>query len=661
MIFAVPFEKDDIPISVEYDYSITFTNLARIKNPFSAGIKTIKVSSFVPGDEEDIIEAVVRRTTTVSPPEGARGSEFTLEGKGYAAGTITVYHDADGEEDIDPGETLASVKTARGGFRVKLTAGGEPSEAKYTVWARDSEGEEVPVEFDIRSSMSFEPPIVSLGSRLTIIISDWEENRDEVVAVQIAGEKVFIADAIGYANCIDHPNNPARQDSERRVTLTVDVPSNIPPGEQTVAVFDHSQLDYSMGETDIDDNAENRKPCSKIEARGQPVGPLIQKFRTDDPIAITKATVEIQGQSLTLSPSEAVRGQRVTVSGFGFGRGGDITCVTINGKEVQEDFSRFEISTTGFISLTVPVPLGAREGTNEVRVEGGAETYECSESRMPDIVGTGVLTVPEPAVAVSPSESRAGTEVTVTGTGFIANTPVRVSYVDDRSPGSGDTHVGAGFADARGNVSLPFTVPLSAQIGLSYQVTVQAEVGSTIASASATHSPALSTISTSPAEVSPGDLLTVSGVNLRPFAIVRPIEIDGRNVTPFPAPTTDETGAFEAEVRVPGIPFGDQPLRVEVSGVVLTHTISIVPLPFSGPPERVFRDLVRSGALVAVWRYDNATQDWDLYGPAVPEELSELNDLTHVQTGDILWLETTVTEEFQGDLLNAGWSLISLK
>ena len=345
-----------------------------------------------------------------------------------------------------------------------------------------------------------------------------------------------------------------------------------------------------------------------------------------------------------------MRGQRVTVSGFGFGRGGGVRMVQIRGVDVPEDVDRFEVSTTGFISLTVTVPVNTPVGANEVRVVGDDNS-----------LGTGVLTVPEPAVTVSPSESRAGTEATVTGSGFIANTPVRVSYGDGGSLGSGDIHVAAGFADAGGNVSLPFRVPLSAEIGRSYQVTVQAEVGSTIASASATHSPALSTISTSPAEVSVGDLLTIRGQDLPPFAIVRPIEIDGRNVTPFPAPTTDETGAFEVEARVPGIPLGDQPLRVEVSGVVLTHTISIVPLPLSGPPERVFRDLVSSGVLVAVWRYDNATQDWDLYDPAVPEELSELNDLTHVQSGDIVWLETTATEEFQGDLLNAGWSLISLK
>ena len=655
VVFAVP-EKETEPISFMGDYSITFTNLARIRNPFSAGIYEIKVSSFV-SEEVDTIEAVVRRTTTLSPPEGARGTEFTLEGKGYAAGTVTVYHDANDNERIDPGETLASEKTVRGAFKAKLTAQGEPGSPKYKIRARDSEGEDVTVEFDIRSSISFEPPIVAPGSQLTIIITDWEEGRDEVVAVQIAGESVqfadrdahsgdegtFLSQAIKYEYCIHHPDSPPTING--RITLNVDVPSNIPPGEQTVAVFDHRQLDYSIDGRVIGDNDEDRKPCTRIENEeewGRLDGNLTQKFRSDDPIAVTKSTVEIEGRSLTLSPATAVRGQRVTVSGFGFGRGGNLTSVSINGEPVAERPEQFEVSTTGFISITVTVPPNTPVGTNEVRVTGANNT-----------LGTGALTVPEPAVTLSPSESRAGTEVTVTGTGLIANTPVRVTYAD--------THVAAGFANASGNVSLPFRVPLSAEIGRSYPVTVQAEVSGIEVSASATHSPALSTIATEPAEVSVGDLLTVSGRDLPPFAIVRPIEIDGRNVTPFPAPTADATGAFEVEVRVPGTPVGDQPLRVVAGSVVLTHTITVVPLPLSGPPARVFRDLINEGSLIAVWRYVNESQVWNLFDPNVPEELSELNDLTYVGTGDIVWLETKAQVEFQGDILNAGWSLIRLK
>ena len=90
------------------DYTISFSQLANIRTPFAAGNRLIKINAFVPGYVEDVITAVIRRTTTVSPLEGSRGTEFTLEGKGYAQGTVTVFEAEVGEnaEDavIDPGE-----------------------------------------------------------------------------------------------------------------------------------------------------------------------------------------------------------------------------------------------------------------------------------------------------------------------------------------------------------------------------------------------------------------------------------------------------------------------------------------------------------------------------------------------------------------------------
>ena len=76
------------------------------------------------------------------------------------------------------------------------------------------------------------------------------------------------------------------------------------------------------------------------------------------------------------------------------------------------------------------------------------------------------------------------------------------------------------------------------------------------------------------------------------------------------------------------------------------------------PAAEVFGELVNAGSRVAVWRYDNATQTWDAYNPAVP---SEVNDLTHAAPKDIVWVEVTEETQFQGRTLRKGWNLISLK
>ena len=659
VIFAVPSGKDDVPISVKGDYSITFSNLARIKNPFSAGIKTIKVSSFVEGDEEDIIEAIVRRTTTITPLEGARGSEFTLEGKGYAAGTVTVY---EGDDDIiDPGETLASVETVRGAFKVALTARGNPGEAQYRVTTKDSEGVDVSRAFIIKSLMSFVPPTVSPGSRLTIIISDWEGGRDEVVAAQIAGEEAFIADADEYENCIDHPNS-ARRDSRGRITLIVDLPPGIPTGEQTVAVFDHSQLDYFDNEGNL--IPESRaKACHELAERkswGQYNGPLTQKFRTDDPIAITKATVEIESSSLTLTPSSAARGQRVTITGSGFtraSRGDDhIRSVWIGGKKVVDDHSELEVGTDGSIAFSVAVPLEVAEGPNEVRIEGTDNT-----------LGLATLEVPEATVSLDPAQGQRGTKFTITGSGFIANELVLVTYHSGTVITSNTDQLGISglLADSQGGFELEFGVPITAEVGLSHLVTAVAEVetrdGKASVDAEAEHLVTHAGITTTPDSVSPGDRLTIIGEHLPPFSLVGPIKIAGIPVTPSSDVATDEDGAFETTILVPQIEFRDHTLLIQVARVIIPHIIAVAPPPLSGPPAQVFKELIKAGALSAVWQYDNATQSWSLFDPSLPDEVSELNDLTEVSSGDIVWINLSDPQYFQERDLAAGWNLIALK
>ena len=655
VIFSVPANKDESQISFLGDYRIEFSKLARIRTPFSAGIKTIRVSSSVDGDEEDIIEAVVRRTTTVSPKGGPRGSEFTLEGKGYAPGTVTVYHDADGDDTIDAGETLASVKTVRGAFRTKLTARGSPGEAKYEIRARDSEGDDVSVGFDIRSAMSFEPNPVGLGSSLKIIISDWEEDRNEVVAVQIAGKEVFIANAVEYNNCIDHADAASR-DSQGKVTFTVDVPSDIPPGEQTVAVYDHYQLDYENAKGDP---VENKKSCHELDPDKETWGgikeALEQAIITDDPIAITKATVEIMAWLLTLSQSEAVRGQRVTISGSGFTQstGNDIRSITVDGEDVPEaeDLSQFEVSHDGTVAFTVTVPLDVRTGENEVQVTGWDNT-----------LGTGTLTVPEPSITVIPPQGQRGDQVTVTGSGFAANGIFLVSYGDGGDLGVGDETVGAGQSDARGNFEVSFRVPLDADIGRVYRVTAEMKVeglGGGTLMAEDDHSPPAATVTISPDLVSPGDRMTIRGENLPPFALVRPEQFANRDFTPVPNISTSRNGTFEMEIVLQGVEPGDHQLRVEVSGVVITQVVQVALPPLSGPPKHVFKELINAGVLLRIWFFDRATQTWSFFDPS-PEFL-EFSNLTTVNSDDILWLHLSGPFEFQEDMLVEGWNHIALK
>ena len=243
----------------------------------------------------------------MKPLEGPRGSEFTLEGKGYAQGTVTVFHGND--DEIDPGETLASAKTSRGSFKVKLRARGNAGISPYKVRTRDSNGAIHFATFDIRSSMSFEPSTAGIGDTLRTTISDWEKDHGPgVAAVRIAGESAKMTAIEVYSDCFEirKPNN------DGEVSVQAVVLPGVPKGEQTVSVYGPDQID-TVGFP--------KRPCKGEEPKDSFTG--FQEIevglkRGQNPI--TTETIEIAAQSLTLSRSEAVRGQQVTITGSGFSR-----------------------------------------------------------------------------------------------------------------------------------------------------------------------------------------------------------------------------------------------------------------------------------------------------------------------------------------------------
>ena len=216
-------------------------------------------------------------------------------------------------------------------------------------------------------------------------------------------------------------------------------------------MFDHFHLDYKLGENINLDKDEEKNPCTDLGDGEQSVRgdkKLTQSFRTDDPIAATEATVEIEAQSLTLTPSAVARGQKITITSSGFTRGsrgdGHIESVWIGGKQVVDDPSEFEVGTDGSIAFSITVPLDIADGPNEVWIEGTDDT-----------LGQATLTVPEASIALEPAQGQRGTKFTLTGSGFIAKEVVILTYGPRGSPYGHDIVL----ADAQGNFELPFTVP----------------------------------------------------------------------------------------------------------------------------------------------------------------------------------------------------------
>ena len=634
----------------EGEFTIVFSNLAGIRNPSSAGNRVIRVSSSVDGDLPDEITAVISRriTTTIDPVAGPRGTRIRLEGRGYARGTVTIYEGDDNV--IDAGETLASVETRNGAFTVSLISGGAPGDLAYTVRTRDSEGKGAELVFLISSAMTFEPVLARVGSPLKITLADWRDRDQEVAAVAIAGQQAYVTPVRQYENCFDY-TGVYWADRRDVVSLTVIVPPAVPPGNQTVSLYGHSQLEHidELGKPIAD-----QPWCEDFSERGARVSSSVTARIRAGASAIANETVQVVQQDLVLSPSTAARGQKVTITGSGFSRarGGDdhIASVSIGGIRVAEDHSQMELGSEGDFAFAVTVPLDIADGSHYVQVEGHDGT-----------VGQATLIIADATLTLDPPQGQRGTDFKVTGRGFIAREVVVLTYGPEHSPYGEDI----ALADAQGNFELTFTVPLAAKLGSSYQVRAVTDSDAIqtalTVDAEASHLVLGVTITTSPELVSPGERLTIRAQNLPSLTRVGPVSIGGIKVLDRSGVATDENGFFETDVLVPNLDFGDKTLLIQVAEVIVPHIIKVAPPPLSGPPSQVFKYLIRDGVLLTVWHYENATQSWSLFDPSLPTELVELNDLTEVDSGDIVWLNLSKPELFQGKDLAVGWNLISLK
>ena len=153
-----------------------------------------------------------------------------------------------------------------------------------------------------------------------------------------------------------------------------------------------------------------------------------------------------------------------------------------------------------------------------------------------------------------------------------------------------------------------------------------------------------------------GGSLTVNGENLPLHTTVSEVMIGRTDVTPSPKPITDGSGSVSVTFTVPQLQLGNQPISITIGDDnVITDSVKIITESADqGPsaPADAFAGL--GDNLQVVWQYDNATSMWASYDPA------ELNDLSEVESGDIVWVEVTEDQEFQGQQLYAGWNLITL-
>ncbi|MCS5704326.1 MAG: hypothetical protein NZ847_17175, partial [Acidobacteria bacterium] len=283
-------------------------------------------------------------------------------------------------------------------------------------------------------------------------------------------------------------------------------------------------------------------------------------------------TVDITGAPVTVSPTSGVDGQEVTISGSGFTAGSAISTITVGGVSVTY------LSSGGLATTNAVTTVSADNSGNltasfllpndaVLRTAGDHKIIITDPSSR---TGEVHVTVPGRTMTLDSTESKRGSTVNVTGTGFKAKASITISYTNS---GASAVTVSTSTADALGNWSGSFVVPTTASIPSTNTVTGAAASGS---SKTATHALPGATIASDLTAQSTGESFVLSGESFPSYVSVTTITIGGIDAKPSPAPATDTNGDFSAAIMVPGLTTGTHAISVTAGSVTASSSIEVV-------------------------------------------------------------------------------------
>lgn len=587
----------------EAPLSIIISARAGITNPQKAGSYWVTIDSKDAQDDPDLDarrRVTIVRSLAIKPTSASKGAEVTVTGKGFANGSISVFRDMNTNDLFDAGDVVLGEAQSSKGVFTFLT---RDIKVASTIQAIDIDGNLAPEgkAFTLRESIKVTPADVFPDQEITIELVDWGTT-GEVDQVRFGGTGATLANN----RLVPAPGSP----DESGETFKVKVPVN------------------------------SRLGTLKVEA-------LVNGTSE------ASATITVKAQDLSISPTSAVQGQEITITGTGFGGDERIISLTFGGGDnVYTDTAtsaRPVADSNGNVTITAKVPNDVDAGDREVKV-----------TAMNNRSGTANLTVPKAVLTASPDMGLRGTMVMVTGTGFPANDLIQIQYDDFRTNDDGTPRtVTTANSDSTGNFSAEFEVPSYARIGKTQKITAAPQLTEDdIDPVKVDHSTPKPTMTLSPAKASPGQRITVSGASFAGYAPVAELMVSNRDIKPVPTPETDRDGSITMTgILVPQLDAGSYIVKIDIGGEKVTRFLEVTDEPVSTDPADVFEPI--ENVLTVVWRYDNAAASWASYSPTAP---AALNDLAMVTTGTIVWIQVSeAVADFHGRALVAGWNLITLR
>ena len=543
-------------------------------------------------------EAVtVTATLSVDPDKGGSGTEVTVSGKAFANGTGTLSTYANVVGASGPGSVLKDVTVSNGAFSTTVDAS------------------------DLEKALSGESVIMIVDA----------DGGEAINIFTVTGTTTLGSDSVGKGEFL-----------EISIADWIDaVPDEVKIGGVVLPIFDEDKkvTPYTVLLVDGADTFS-------VKVGGTiGLGTKTVVLFADD-VRLDSASVEITSLDLSVSPSSAVPGQEITVEGTGFTSGMKLNTLTVGDVEQttlsnRNSVNGYDVLSGGRVVISFKVPDGVTDGNKNIQVTD-------ADSR----IGEVSLTVPEPTITLNPDSSRRGTDVAVSGTGFPANSNINVDYGTDE-PG-----IATGRTDSTGNFTAAFGIPSDAAIGGDATVKASVTAGGTDYEAEAIHTVPDKAITVTPEVARSGDTIMIVGTGFPRYADVQ-VKI-GDGVFRATNSRTDGIGDFTVSFTVPGIDSGTHVLQVDAGGSIATWVMTVpdAAVIITRPSGDVFADLVAMDNLTVVWYFDNATKAWSFYDPR--PAVAAAVDLTEVTSGDNVWIRVVADQMFQGEMLTAGWNLVTL-
>lgn len=345
------------------------------------------------------------------------------------------------------------------------------------------------------------------------------------------------------------------------------------------------------------------------------------------------ATLDAAAPVLNLSPSSGPIGTKVTVSVCNMTPDNTIAAGSVtfadapwNPREISLDSA----GCTGPTVLTVPV---APVGSSAVMVNDG------------NVTKTGVFTVTQPKIAISPTSGYKGQTLTVTGTVWPAFSFVTLTF--------NDSSIEVVVPGSDGSFSTQLTVPLTAVT--SNTVGASDNLGNSGTARTFSLKPVGLTVS--PVSGQPGTLVGVTGIGFQPRSVVEELKIASIIIS-TPVLMTSEVGSFTTTFTVPSLPGGGKIISATVAGFTRTVGFAILEPDVWSPadediPTPVEQALASiSDKVIRVWGY--YAGEWQMYDPLDPLG----SDLTGLVRGRAYWIKVSADDILIFRSLRAGWNNI---